>query len=261
MSTAEYMKDESGQCFIPASQRPDGTWRKARRVKDGYVPQEEMPLYESKGKQWAKSRSEYPVGLAPDDVAAAKAKQEPNNAGIPGLVITPKPEKSKSKKKSGGGKKKSAAPDASLTKQLQETHISESTADKGNSLSRFNLYLDWASDCPKHKIFFTEKSKSKKKSGGGKKKSAAPDASLTKQLQETHISESTADKDQQAAPTDPVKRLRNLRKKLRDIEKLEKQINSGELKKPDEDQLLKVKKKGEVLKLIKELEKEVGESN
>ncbi|XP_066973609.1 partner of Y14 and mago [Macrobrachium rosenbergii] len=198
MSTAEYMKDETGQCFIPASQRPDGTWRKARRVKDGYVPQEEMPLYESKGKQWAKSRSEYPVGLAPDDVAAAKAKQQANNAGIPGLVITPKPEKSKSQKK---------------------------------------------------------------KSGGGKKKSAAPDASITKQLQETHISESTGDKDQQAAPTDPVKRLRNLRKKLRDIEKLEKQINSGELKKPEEDQLLKVKKKGEVLRLIKELEKEVGESN
>ncbi|XP_068219121.1 partner of Y14 and mago [Palaemon carinicauda] len=197
MSTAEYMKDDSGQCFIPASQRPDGTWRKARRVKDGYVPQEEMPLYESKGKQWAKSRSEYPVGLAPDDVATAKAKQG-NNAGIPGLAMTPKPEKSKSQKK---------------------------------------------------------------KSGGGKKKQAAPDASITKQLQETHISDSTSDKDQQSGPADPLKRLRNLRKKLRDIEKLEKQINSGELKKPEEDQLSKVKKKGEVLKLIKELEKEVGESN
>lgn len=61
--------------------------------------------------------------------------------------------------------------------------------------------------------------------------------------------------------SDPAKKLRNLKKKLRDTEKLEKQIASGELKKPDADQLEKVKRKSEVIQMIEELEEELGETN
>lgn len=53
---------------------------------------------------------------------------------------------------------------------------------------------------------------------------------------------------------DPAKRLKNLKKKLREIESIEAKIESGEVKKPDKDQLEKVNKKEEVLSEILALE-------
>lgn len=43
-----YSENEQGERVIPASRRADGSLRPERRVREGYVPQEMQPLYQSR---------------------------------------------------------------------------------------------------------------------------------------------------------------------------------------------------------------------
>lgn len=250
----EYVKTDDGSRFIPATQRPDGTWRKPRKVKDGYVPQEEVPLYESKGKMFQSNKPQYPVGLSPELIAAAEArKAQSANNPIPGLVIQPQDAKNAKKKK-----KKKAGHGEDLSDAMSRTSLSEALLSTNHPTSSETTSHDneWKT--------FTAKGKSKR----GNPAPEAPPKSKGNAVGTSSQTSKPAPKPaskpapapapvaQNSAKTetasDPAKRLKNLRKKLREIETVEQKVASGA--KLEKDQLDKIARKSEILQEIKDLE-------
>ncbi|XP_075236946.1 partner of Y14 and mago [Lycorma delicatula] len=218
------VKDNEGS-FIPATQRPDGSWRKARRVKDGYVPQEEVPLYESKGKQWANKKPLYPVGLDPDIIKKKEIELAKKNntmyCPIPGLIIDPNSEVKKKKKK----KKKNG----------------------GNSNSGFDEDKDGADSIVTNNNNNVASSKNQQKQSP----TASTSSQQSKGKQQNKSSSSSIIS---TAIVDPVKKIKSLKKKLREIEALEQKVAKGDTKSLDKDQLDKISRKSEILSEILALE-------
>ena len=121
-------------------------------------------------------------------------------------------------------------------------------------------------------------SKAAKKNAKRKEKKKQQSASektvngVTQSLAETKISSGQSDKirlgldqserpKQESSQSEPgggdkaeiVKKVRNLRKKLKQIEDLEKRIQNGELKNPEKEQLEKIAKKDTILSEIEDL--------
>uniref|UniRef100_A0A182JNL9 Partner of Y14 and mago n=1 Tax=Anopheles christyi TaxID=43041 RepID=A0A182JNL9_9DIPT len=248
-----YSTDSQGK-FIPATQRPDGTWRKPRRVRDGYVPQEEVPLYESKGKQFAQKPA-LPPGLSPEVVQKAKEKRErerlrqvreeqqrkeQQNKKMPGAALSPGVlgvdgvmGNSEKPGKVGGGAKNAnvAAARNKKTPELPDILLDQRPVGK------------------------TKQPQQHSKSSQQKPTAAAASSSdSTVDELASALTSGAQIVGADAQQLEVAKKLRKLRKKIREIEAIETKLRSTDGPKLDKDQLEKVKRKPDILQEIEQLE-------
>eukprot|EP00794_Sanderia_malayensis_P009832 gene9832-10841_t len=182
------MAEKQGYTVIPASQRPDGTWRKEIKVKAGYVPPDEAERYQSRGKQWASKTSNLPPGMAPDDTAAS-------------VTV-----KSKNQKKNERKKQKRKEQNAGLQSNDDDSPVSSLSSDvKSLAIGERNT---------------------------------ADNSEATDKISKEVLG----------------KKIKGLKKKLRQIEELENKLSSGQVKELTKEQIEKVARKKQLSDELEDLE-------
>ncbi|XP_078287466.1 partner of Y14 and mago isoform X2 [Rhinoraja longicauda] len=194
----EAVPDADSGKYIPASQRPDGTWRKPRRVREGYVPPEEVPVYENKFVKFFKSKPDLPPGLNADESDKSKQQQSKQDGELVGL--------SKSAKRNFKRKEK--------RKQQQECDGTAEADELSQTLQKTTI-------------------------AGG---SGNPSPLAAAALQGDHDG------------AEKAKKVKNLKKKLRQIDELQQKLDSGEIKQATKEQLEKLSRRKQLMEELEDVE-------
>lgn len=175
-------------------------------MKDGYVPQEEVPVYENKYVKFFKSKPDLPPGMSPSEAALPKQQQK-----IPGCGDSEAAGLSKSAKRNMKRKEK----------RKQQQHQGQDG----------DVEVESVNDAIQN-VSISEGGESSNKTAASVSVSSPDDSS--------------------AAAAEKAKKIKNLKKKLRQVEELQQKVDSGEIKEPTKDQLEKL---GRALALQDELQK------
>ncbi|KAF9690197.1 hypothetical protein SADUNF_Sadunf01G0170600 [Salix dunnii] len=132
---------KEGERIVAPSRRPDGTLRKPIRIRAGYVPQDEVAIYQSKGALWRKEMQsqEVPPGYDPDPHTKPKTKSVKRNERKKEKRLQAALEKGKNPEAiEDGNMEKGALPDEDLahgsdsvkllTSQMNELAVSSNPA-------------------------------------------------------------------------------------------------------------------------------------